>query len=41
MICDEDLPRVCPDQSLLRLWLCPKAILNLTNQYRRENPEPR
>jgi hypothetical protein len=32
MICDEDLPRVCLDQSLLQLWIRQKARLSLTNQ---------
>jgi hypothetical protein len=32
MIYDEDLRRVCPDQSLLRLLLRQKARINLTNQ---------
>ena len=41
MICDEDLPRVCPDQSLLRLLLRQKARLNLTNRCGPENPKPR
>jgi hypothetical protein len=41
MICDDDLPRVYSDYSLLQLLLHQREKLSLMNLCERENPEPK